>query len=153
MILICHLQKDIPCEEIKTGEEDDDDNGDNLLKDSNDSMSSRLLDRDSEVVLGYFRPLCCLPGPSIQNKMVTNQQMDDVAAKLGARWKMLATHLEMKAAELREIETDSEDVDMQAKLLLVAWQDREGSQATVDNLAAALNVAGFSHIAENLSEG
>uniref|UniRef100_H3CSS6 THO complex 1 n=2 Tax=Tetraodon nigroviridis TaxID=99883 RepID=H3CSS6_TETNG len=122
------LPKDVPSEEIKTGEEDDDDNGDNLLKDSNDS-------------------------PSIQNKMVTNQQMDDVAAKLGARWKTLATHLEMKAAELREIETDSEDVDMQAKLLLVAWQDREGTQATVDNLAAALNVAGFSQIAENLSEG
>ena len=31
------MQKDIPSEEIKTGEEDDDDNGDNLLKDSNDS--------------------------------------------------------------------------------------------------------------------
>lgn len=89
----------------------------------------------------------------MQNKMVTNQQMDDVAAKLGARWKTLATHLEMKAAELREIETDSEDVDMQAKLLLVAWQDREGNQATVENLAAALNVAGFSQMAETLSEG
>uniref|UniRef100_A0A8C9ZL98 THO complex 1 n=1 Tax=Sander lucioperca TaxID=283035 RepID=A0A8C9ZL98_SANLU len=97
---------DIPSEEIKTGEDDDDDNGDNLLKDSNDS-----------------------------DKMVTNQQMDDIAAKLGTQWKMLASHLEMKAAELREIETDSEDVDMQAKLLLVAWQDREGSQATVENLA------------------
>lgn len=33
------MQKDIPSEEIKTGEEDDDDNGDNLLKDSNDSES------------------------------------------------------------------------------------------------------------------
>lgn len=30
-------QKDLPSEEIKTGEEDDDENGDNLLKDSNDS--------------------------------------------------------------------------------------------------------------------
>ncbi|XP_070830040.1 THO complex subunit 1 [Chaetodon trifascialis] len=121
------LPKDIPSEEIKTGEEDDDDNGDNLLKDSNDS-------------------------PSIQSKMVTNQQMDDIAAKLGAKWKTLATHLEMKAAELREIETDSEDVDMQAKLLLVAWQDREGTQATVDNLVTALNAAGFSQIADSLSE-
>lgn len=36
------MQKDIPSEEIKTGEEDDDDNGDNLLKDSNDSESSHL---------------------------------------------------------------------------------------------------------------
>ncbi|XP_078120167.1 THO complex subunit 1 [Sander vitreus] len=121
------LPKDIPSEEIKTGEDDDDDNGDNLLKDSNDS-------------------------PSIQSKMVTNQQMDDIAAKLGAQWKMLASHLEMKAAELREIETDSEDVDMQAKLLLVAWQDREGSQATVESLVTALNAAGFSQIADNLNE-
>uniref|UniRef100_A0A3Q4GVZ0 THO complex 1 n=1 Tax=Neolamprologus brichardi TaxID=32507 RepID=A0A3Q4GVZ0_NEOBR len=121
------LPKDIPSEEIKTGEEDDDDNGDNLLKDSNDS-------------------------PSIQSKLVTNQQMDDIAAKLGAQWKNLASHFEMKAAELREIETDSEDVDMQAKLLLVAWQDREGTQATVENLVAALNAAGFSQIADGLSE-
>ncbi|XP_040027315.1 THO complex subunit 1 isoform X1 [Gasterosteus aculeatus] len=121
------LPKDIPSEEIKTGEEDDDDNGDNLLKDSNDS-------------------------PSIQSKMVSNQQMDDIAAKLGAQWKTLAPHLEMKAAELREIETDSEDVDMQAKLLLVAWQDREGTQATVESLVAALNTAGFAQFADVLSE-
>uniref|UniRef100_A0A8C2WMX6 THO complex 1 n=1 Tax=Cyclopterus lumpus TaxID=8103 RepID=A0A8C2WMX6_CYCLU len=118
---------DIPSEEIKTGEEDDDDNGDNLLKDSNDS-------------------------PGIQSKTVSNQQMDDIAAKLGAQWKTLASHLEMKAAELREIETDSEDIDMQAKLLLVAWQDREGSQATVESLVAALGAAGFSEIADNLSD-
>ncbi|XP_062260201.1 THO complex subunit 1 isoform X1 [Platichthys flesus] len=128
------LPKDIPSEEIKTGEEDDDDNGDNLLKDSNDISS-------------VFPP-----GPSIQTKIVTNQQMDEIAAKLGAQWKTLASHLEMKAAELREIETDSEDVDMQAKLLLVAWQDREGGQATVENLSSALNAAGFSQIADNLNE-
>ena len=78
--------------------------------------------------------------------------MDEIAAKLGAQWKSLASHLEMKAAELREIETDSEDVDMQAKLLLVAWQDREGGQATVENLSSALNAAGFSQIADNLNE-
>ncbi|XP_029970235.1 THO complex subunit 1-like [Salarias fasciatus] len=121
------LPKDIPSEEIKTGEEDDDDNGDNLLKESNDS-------------------------PSIQSKPVTNQQMDEVASRLGAQWKALAAHLEVKAAEVREIETDSEDPDMQAKLLLVAWQDREASQATVESLVGALNAAGFSHIADGLSE-
>uniref|UniRef100_A0A8C6LMF0 THO complex subunit 1 n=1 Tax=Nothobranchius furzeri TaxID=105023 RepID=A0A8C6LMF0_NOTFU len=124
--MVCKLAKelpDLPSEEIKTGEEDDDDNGDNLLKESNDS-----------------------------DKLVTNQQMDDIAAKLGAQWKTLASHLEMKAAELREIETDSEDVEMQAKLLLVSWQDREGTQATVENLVSALNAAGFSQIADGLSE-
>uniref|UniRef100_A0A8C9T9Q6 THO complex 1 n=1 Tax=Scleropages formosus TaxID=113540 RepID=A0A8C9T9Q6_SCLFO len=118
---------DIPSEEIKTGEEEDDDNGDNLLKETNDS-------------------------PGIQHKLVSNQQMDEVAAKLGSQWKSLASQLEMKAAEMREIETESEDVDMQAKLLLVSWQDREGTQATVENLASALTAAGFPKIAEALTE-
>ncbi|XP_061695576.1 THO complex subunit 1 [Syngnathoides biaculeatus] len=121
------LPKDIPSEEIKTGEEDDDENGDNLLKDGNDS-------------------------PSMPSKMVSNQQMDDVAAKLGGRWKSLASHLEMRAAELREIEAESEDADIRAKLLLVTWQDREGAQATVESLVAALNAAGFAKMADELSE-
>ncbi|KAM8838213.1 THO complex subunit 1 [Synchiropus picturatus] len=121
------LPKDIPSEEIKTGEEEDDENGDNLLKESNDS-------------------------PSIQSKLVTNQQMDELAAKLGGEWRTLATKLEMRASELREIETDGEDVEMQAKLLLVTWQDREGTLATVENLAAALAAAGFAHMADALLE-
>lgn len=88
----------------------------------------------------------------MQNKMVTNEQMDEVAAKLGGQWKTLAEHLEVKAVDLREIEADSEDAEMQAKMLLVAWQDRVGSQATVDNLVTALNTAGFAKIAEILTE-
>lgn len=88
----------------------------------------------------------------MQTKLVSNQQMDEIAAKLGAQWKTLAGQLEIKAAEIREIETDSKDVDMQAKLLLVAWQDREGTQATVESLVPALNAAGFPKIAEILNE-
>uniref|UniRef100_A0A673M4D7 THO complex subunit 1-like n=1 Tax=Sinocyclocheilus rhinocerous TaxID=307959 RepID=A0A673M4D7_9TELE len=113
------LPKDLPSEEIKTGEEDDDENGDNLLKESNDS-------------------------PSIQSKAVTNSQMDEIAAKLGSQWKTLADHLEMSEKEIRVIESDSEDVELQAKMLLVAWQDREGPQATMESLVTALNSAGFS---------
>ncbi|XP_026883162.1 THO complex subunit 1 [Electrophorus electricus] len=120
------LPKDIPSEEIKTGEEEDE-NGDNLLKESNDS-------------------------PSIQSKPVTNSQMDEVAAKLGGQWRTLADHLEMKEAEIREIEADGEDVDLQAKMLLVAWQDREGPQASVESLASALRSAGFGSIANSLSQ-
>ncbi|KAK1797406.1 hypothetical protein P4O66_008778, partial [Electrophorus voltai] len=123
---VSRLQKDIPSEEIKTGEEEDE-NGDNLLKESNDS-------------------------PSIQSKPVTNSQMDEVAAKLGGQWRTLADHLEMKEAEIREIEADGEDVDLQAKMLLVAWQDREGPQASVESLASALRSAGFGSIANSLSQ-
>ncbi|XP_016392883.1 THO complex subunit 1-like isoform X1 [Sinocyclocheilus rhinocerous] len=121
------LPKDLPSEEIKTGEEDDDENGDNLLKESNDS-------------------------PSIQSKAVTNSQMDEIAAKLGSQWKTLADHLEMSEKEIRVIESDSEDVELQAKMLLVAWQDREGPQATMESLVTALNSAGFSNITEGHSE-
>ncbi|XP_051553984.1 THO complex subunit 1-like [Myxocyprinus asiaticus] len=121
------LPKDLPSEEIKTGEEDDDENGDNLLKESSDS-------------------------PSIQSKTVTNSQMDEIAAKLGAQWKTLADHLEMTEKEIRVIESDSEDVELQAKMLLVAWQDREGSQATMESLVTALNAAGFRKIADCLNE-
>lgn len=92
------------------------------------------------------------PGPSIQSKAVTNSQMDEIAAKLGSQWKTLADHLEMSDKEIRVIESDSEDVDLQAKMLLVAWQDREGSQATMESLVTALNAAGFNNIADNLSE-
>ena len=88
----------------------------------------------------------------MQSKLVTNLQMDDIAAKLGPQWKTLAIQLEMKAAEVREFETDSEDIEMQAKLLLCAWQDRDPAQATVENLVAALNAAGFSQIADSLNE-
>lgn len=121
---------------------------------SHNQTIKKILSLHRAINLNYnlCPPLTCSPGPSIQSKMVSNQQMDNVAAKLGAQWKTLATHLEMKAAEMREIENDSEDEEMQAKLLLVAWQDREGSQATVETLITALNAAGFSQIAETLSE-
>lgn len=50
------MQKDIPSEEIKTGEEDDDDNGDNLLKDSNDSKSEWSLIQHDVSCLGLYPP-------------------------------------------------------------------------------------------------
>ncbi|KAI5101611.1 THO complex subunit 1 [Silurus meridionalis] len=120
------LPKDIPSEEIKTGEEEDE-NGDNLLKESNDS-------------------------PSIQSKLVTNSQMDEIAKKLGAQWKKLAPHLDVKEAEIRDIEADSDDMELQAKMMLVSWQDREDAQATMESLVTALNGAGFGDIAQCFSE-
>ncbi|GAA6077917.1 THO complex subunit 1 [Tachysurus ichikawai] len=120
------LPKDLPSEEIKTGEEEDE-SGDNLLKESNDS-------------------------PSIQSKLVTNSQMDEIAKKLGAQWKSLAPHLDVKEVEVREIEADSDDVELQAKMMLVSWQDREDAQATMESLVTALNTAGFASIAQGFSE-
>lgn len=78
--------------------------------------------------------------------------MDEIAAKLGSRWKTLADQLEMSEKEIRVIESDSEDVELQAKMLLVAWQDREGPQATMESLVTALNTAGFRNITDGLNE-
>lgn len=93
-----------------------------------------------------------MSGPSIQSKLVTNSQMDDIAKKLGAQWKTLAPHLDVKEEETREIEADSDDVELQAKMMLVSWQDREDAQATMESLVTALNAAGFTSIAQSFSE-
>ncbi|XP_028659489.1 THO complex subunit 1 isoform X2 [Erpetoichthys calabaricus] len=127
--MVIKLAKELPppSEEIKTGEEDED-NDDTLLKENNES-------------------------PDVQHhKSVTGQQIEAVANKLGDQWKALARHMELKDMDIREIESDSDDVNMRAKLLLVLWQDREGNQATVENLVLALNSAGFAEIAESLND-
>ncbi|XP_067887832.1 THO complex subunit 1 isoform X1 [Heterodontus francisci] len=128
--MVIKLAKELPppSEEIKTAEDEDEeeDNDDALLKESNES-------------------------PDVQTKLVTGEQIDILANKLGERWKVLAPHFEMKESDIRGIESDSEDVKMRAKLLLVAWHDREGLQATVENFLSALIDAGLTELAEILT--
>lgn len=57
----------------------------------------------------------------------------------------------MKDSDVRQIESDSEDVKMRGKQLLVAWQDQEGIRATLGNLMTALNKAGLHDLAESLT--
>ncbi|XP_030068795.1 THO complex subunit 1 [Microcaecilia unicolor] len=126
--MVIKLAKELPppSEEIKTGEDDEEDN-DALLKENSES-------------------------PDVQHqKPVTGEQIESFANKLGEHWKILAPYLEMRDFDIREIESDSEDVHMRAKLLLVAWQDREGPNATPDNLIVALNNARLSDLAESLT--
>ncbi|XP_048385058.1 THO complex subunit 1 isoform X2 [Stegostoma tigrinum] len=128
--MVIKLAKELPppSEEIKTAEDEDEeeDNDDALLKESNES-------------------------PDMQTKLVTGEQIDILASKLGEQWKVLAPHFEMKESDIRGIESDSEDVKMRAKLLLVAWHDREGLQATVENFLSALIDAGLTELAEILT--
>lgn len=82
---------------------------------------------------------------------MTGEQIESFANRLGEQWKALAPYLEMKDADIRQIESDSEDMKMRAKQLLVAWQDQEGAHATPENLITALNKAGLSDLAESLT--
>ncbi|XP_063307570.1 THO complex subunit 1 isoform X1 [Pelobates fuscus] len=127
--MVIKLAKELPppSEEIKTGEDDDDEDNESLLKENNESPDVQ------------------------QQKIVTGELIESFANKLGEHWKILAPFLEMKELDIKGIESDSEDVKMRAKLLLIAWQDREGAHATAENLIAALNSACLTELAENLT--
>uniref|UniRef100_A0A8C4L2U2 THO complex subunit 1 n=3 Tax=Equus TaxID=9789 RepID=A0A8C4L2U2_EQUAS len=126
--MVIKLAKELPppSEEIKTGEDEDEEDNDALLKE-NESPDVR------------------------RDKPVTGEQIEVFANKLGEQWKILAPYLEMKDSEIRQIECDSEDMKMRAKQLLVAWQDQEGVHATPENLINALNKSGLSDLAESLT--
>ncbi|XP_072267444.1 THO complex subunit 1 [Pyxicephalus adspersus] len=130
--MVIKLAKELPppSEEIKTGEdeeeEEDDEDNESLLKENNESPEVQ------------------------QQRTVSGELIESLANKLGEHWKTLAPHMEIKDSDIRVIESDSEDVKMRAKLLLIAWQDREGAHATTENLIAALNQAHLGDLAENL---
>ncbi|XP_032078381.1 THO complex subunit 1 [Thamnophis elegans] len=127
--MVIKLAKELPppSEEIKTGEDEDEEDNDALLKENNES-------------------------PEVQrDKLVTGEQIELFANRLGEYWKVLAPYLEMKDSDIRQIESDSEDLKMRAKQLLVTWQDQEGIHATVENLITALNKAGLNDLSESLT--
>ncbi|KAK2546237.1 THO complex subunit 1 isoform X2 [Columba livia] len=127
--MVIKLAKELPppSEEIKTGEDEDEEDNDALLKENNESPEAQ------------------------RDKAMTGEQIESFASRLGEQWKALAPYLEMKDSDIRQIESDSEDMKMRAKQLLVAWQDQEGAHATPDNLIAALSKAGLSDLAESLA--
>ncbi|XP_054841206.1 THO complex subunit 1 isoform X2 [Eublepharis macularius] len=127
--MVIKLAKELPppSEEIKTGEDEDEEDNDALLKENNES-------------------------PDVQrDKLVTGEQIELFANRLSEYWKLLAPYLDMKDSDIRQIESDSEDVKMRAKQLLVAWQDQEEIPATLENLITALNKAGLHDLAESLT--
>ncbi|CAO2593201.1 THO complex subunit 1 [Lemmus lemmus] len=126
--MVIKLAKELPppSEEIKTGEDEDEEDNDALLKENE--------------------------SPDVQqDKPITGEQIELFANKLGEQWKILAPYLGIKDSEMRQIESDSEDTKMRAKQLLVAWQDQEGAHATTENLISALNKSGLSDLAESLT--
>uniref|UniRef100_A0A663M8J2 THO complex subunit 1 n=1 Tax=Athene cunicularia TaxID=194338 RepID=A0A663M8J2_ATHCN len=127
--MVIKLAKELPppSEEIKTGEDEDEEDNDALLKENNESPEAQ------------------------RDKVMSGEQIESFANRLGEQWKALAPYLEMKDSDIRQIESDSEDMKMRAKQLLVAWQDQEGAHATPENLIAALNKAGLSDLAESLT--
>ncbi|EDL96065.1 rCG63287 [Rattus norvegicus] len=126
--MVIKLAKELPphSEEIKTGEDEDEEDNDALLKE-NESPDVR------------------------QDKPITGERIESLTNKLDEQWKILAPYLEIKDSDIRQIECYSEDMKKRAKQLLVAWKDQEGVHETTDNLIGALNKSGLSDLAESLT--
>uniref|UniRef100_A0A8C6QL13 Death domain-containing protein n=1 Tax=Nannospalax galili TaxID=1026970 RepID=A0A8C6QL13_NANGA len=85
--MVIKLAKELPppSEEIKTGEDEDEEDNDALLKENE--------------------------SPDVwQDKPVTGEQMEVFANKLGEYWKILAPYMEMKDSEIRQIECDTKQL-------------------------------------------
>ncbi|KAH0503539.1 N-acetylneuraminate lyase [Microtus ochrogaster] len=110
--MVIKLAKELPppSEEIKTGEDEDEEDNDALLKE-NESPDVR------------------------QDKPITGEQIELFANKLGEQWKILAPYLEIKDSEMRQIESDSEDMKMRAKQLLVKENDTVFSSPSRSSMA------------------
>ncbi|XP_078543574.1 THO complex subunit 1 isoform X1 [Lissotriton helveticus] len=151
--MVIKLAKELPppSEEIKTGEDDEEDN-DALLKENNESKTacSDFFILGARFGREYSHSQRIGPELALQKPM-TGDMIESFSSRLGHDWKTLAPYLQLKEADIQEIESDSEDVKMRAKLLLVSWLDREGLLATPENLIAALNGAQLSDLAEYLS--
>uniref|UniRef100_A0A8B9R1L8 THO complex 1 n=1 Tax=Anas platyrhynchos TaxID=8839 RepID=A0A8B9R1L8_ANAPL len=77
--MVIKLAKELPppSEEIKTGEDEDEEDNDALLKENNES-------------------------PEVQrDKALTGDQMEILASRLGEHWRALAPYLEMKDSDIR----------------------------------------------------
>ncbi|XP_078460926.1 THO complex subunit 1 isoform X1 [Lampetra planeri] len=121
-----------PSEEIKT--EDEQDNDDGLLKDGD--------------------------SPEGAARAVTSRHLEACALLVGARWRALVQHLQSGGGDDDEEEDgegaakagsasgrgkDEDDDEEEGALeALLAWQEREGPRATVEALHTAISAIGFS---------
>ncbi|XP_070556038.1 THO complex subunit 1-like [Ptychodera flava] len=85
-----------------------------------------------------------------QSSIVTLDQLEAVANKLGDNWKTLATELNLTNEEITTLQTDHPEIKAQAKQMLINWQTKEGSNAVKDVLVNALQESGLTDIVESV---
>ncbi|XP_077991369.1 THO complex subunit 1-like [Glandiceps talaboti] len=85
-----------------------------------------------------------------ESTVVTIDQLDAVANKLGDNWKTLATELNLSNEEITSIQTENPEVKVQAKEALLKWQIKEGNGAVKNVLVNALQESGLTDIVESV---
>ena len=82
--------------------------------------------------------------------MVTELQLSEISDDVGTCWRELGPKLDISAAKIQNLDEDYRRNCDKANILLLMWQQKEGSSALAGRLADALVSIGKKCIAEKL---
>ena len=82
--------------------------------------------------------------------MVTELQLSEISDDVGTCWRELGPKLDIPAAKIQNLNDDYRCNRDKANVLLLMWQQKEGSSALAGRLADALVSIGKKGIAEKL---
>ena len=82
--------------------------------------------------------------------MVTELQLSEIGDDVGTCWRELGPKLGIPAAKIQNLDEDYRCTRDKANILLLMWQQKEGSSALAGHLADALVSIGKKGIAEKL---
>ena len=97
---------------------------------------------------------------------MTNEEVDQLAKALGNKWGELAEelrHITQKGSPCRKIwpffiiildikmfKEDADDDELRARIALVAWQDKNGAEATKTTMIETLTAIGMEEMATSV---
>ena len=85
-----------------------------------------------------------------RTSVVTELQLSEISDDVGTCWRELGPKLDIPAAKIQNLDEDYRCTRDKANILLLMWQQKEGSSALAGRLADALVSIGKKRIAEKL---
>lgn len=82
----------------------------------------------------------------IPEDILSKDQIELVAEKLGEDWKRLGTELNFPEDDMSYFETENNEQVACAKKMLTIWQENEGDRATAGTLKIALKEVGLTEV-------
>jgi len=83
--------------------------------------------------------------------LLTNEEVDQLAKALGNKWEELAEELRhITQKDIKMFKEDAEDDELRARIALVAWQDKNGAEATKTTMIETLTAIGMEEMATSV---
>lgn len=80
--------------------------------------------------------------------LLTNEEVDQLAKALGTKWVELAEELRhITQKDIKTFKEDADDDELRARIALVAWQDKNGAEATKTTMIETLTAIGMEEMA------